>query len=193
MALTRKFLTAMGIEAEKVEQIIESHAESLEGLKKQAEELREQAAKVPELESKIAELEAAKPTEDWEAKYNAEHETFEAYKAQVANERADAEKASLYRAILRETGIDEKRIDAIMKVTDLSGISVQDGAIADAEAVRGKVAEEWAAFIPQTSTPPAQVATPQASQQADTGANPEIVKRLQERHERMYGKVETEE
>jgi hypothetical protein len=33
MALTRKMLKAMGIEEEKIEQIIEAHAETVDGLK----------------------------------------------------------------------------------------------------------------------------------------------------------------
>ena len=33
MALTRKMLKAMGIEDEKIEQIIEEHVESIDGLK----------------------------------------------------------------------------------------------------------------------------------------------------------------
>lgn len=187
MALTRKMLGAMGIEPEKIDQIIESHAESLEGLKKEAEELRAKAEQAAALEKKVQELEAAKPTEDWEAKYADLSGQFEAYKAQMAAEKADAEKARLYRAVLREAGIDEKRIDAIMRVTDLSGVAVTDGALADAEGIKSKVAEEWAAFIPQLQEQGAKVATPPTVQTGNGGANPEVVKRLQERHERIYG------
>ena len=189
MALTRKMLTAMGIEAEKVDQIVEAHGETVDGLKNEAKELREQASKVPQLESEIEELKAAQPTEDWEAKYNELNTQFEAYKAQVSTEKAQAEKASLYRAILADAGIDQKRIDAIMKVTDLDEVSVQEGAIVDADAVKEKVAEEWAAFIPQVTEHGAKVPTPPTTGNAQ-GADPHVSERLRARHERLYGSTE---
>lgn len=150
----------MGIEAEKVDQIIEAHAETTEALKKQAEELREQASKVPSLEKQIEDMKAAQPTEDWQKKYGELQAEFEAYKSQVANEHAEQEKARLYRSMLREAGVDEKRIDSIMKVTDLSGINVDEGAIADAEAVKEAIAKEWGDFIAHTNTQGAKVDEP---------------------------------
>ena len=45
MALTRKMLKAMGIEDEKIDQIIEEHAESVNALKAQRDELKEAAGK----------------------------------------------------------------------------------------------------------------------------------------------------
>ena len=98
MALTRKMLIAMGIEPDKVDQIIESHSETVEGLKKQAEELREQASRVPDLEKAIEELKAAQPTEDWEAKYQEKAAELESFREQVAEEKAKAEKAPLYKS-----------------------------------------------------------------------------------------------
>lgn len=160
MALTRRMLTAMGIEAEKIDQIIEAHAETTEALKKQAEELREQASKVPSLEKQIEDMKAAQPTEDWQKKYGELQAEFEAYKSQVANEHAEQEKARLYRSMLREAGVDEKRIDSIMKVTDLSGISVSEGAIADADTVKETIAKEWGDFIAHTNTQGASVENP---------------------------------
>lgn len=163
MALTRKMLTAMGIEPDKVDQIIESHSETVEGLKKQAEELREQASKVPSLEKQVEDLKAAQPTEDWQAKYDELKQEFDGYKVKVEQEHAEAEKSSLYRSMLREAGVDEKRIDAILKVTDLGEISVKDGAIQDPDTVKQAIADEWGGFITQTSTQGAKVDEPPAN------------------------------
>lgn len=197
MALTRSMLKAMGIEDEKIESIISAHSETVEALKGQKADLQEQADKVPSLEQKIQELEAAKPTEDWEAKYKelegqreALRQEFDDYKTQVAKEQAEAEKAKLYRAILTDAGIDAQRIDAVMRVSDLSTVEVENGEIKNAEQVAEQVAKEWAAFIPQQSTTGAKVATPPQSQGNVEGSNPEVKQRLQERHERLYGKAD---
>lgn len=160
MALTNALLKSMGIENDQRDQIMAAHQETLDSIKAERDELRDKAARVPDLERQVQELEAKQPKEDWEAKYQEVKEQFEAYKEQVANEKADAEKASLYRALLRDAGIDEKRIDAIMKVTDLSGVSVKDGAIVGADEISATIADEWGAFIAQRSMQGAKVDTP---------------------------------
>lgn len=160
MALTRKMLTAMGIEPDKVDQIIESHSETVEGLKKQAEELREQASRVPQLEKEIEDMKAAQPTEDWQKKYDELNNEFDSFKAKVENERAEAEKSRLYRSMLREAGVDEKRIEAIMKVTDLGSIAVKDGSIQDPDTVKQAITDEWGGFITHTNTQGASVENP---------------------------------
>lgn len=161
MALTRNMLKAMGIEEDKIEQIIESHVETTEALKAQRDAAMEEAQKVPALERQVEELKAA-PADDWQAKYDEEHGQFEAYRAEVAKQRDAAQKRELYRELLRKAGVEDKRIGAILKVTDLDGITVKDGAIEDAEGVSAKIAEEWGDFIPQVSTKGADVDEPPA-------------------------------
>ena len=196
MALTRSMLKAMDLEEEKVESIIAAHAETVDGLKGQIERLEKKAEGVESLEKKIEELESQKPTEDWEAKYKESEarrdglaKEFEGYREKVAAEKAEAEKASLYRSILARAGVDAKRIDSIMKVSDLSDLSVEDGKLKDDDKIEKAVAEEWADFIPKVVTKGMNVATPPQTSKVD-GASPEVRARLKERHERMYGAQE---
>lgn len=163
MTLTRKMLSAMGIEQDKIDQIIESHADTVNGLKEKASELQKQAERVPSLEKQIEELKAAQPTEDWEAKYNELKSEYEDFRQKVDDERATQEKSRLYRALLREVGVDEKRFNSIMKLTDLSEIKVEDGKIEDVESVKKSIADEWGDFIVQKSTHGAPVDEPPAN------------------------------
>lgn len=163
MTLTRKMLSAMGIEQEKIDQIIESHADTVNGLKEKASELQKQAERIPSLEKQIEELKAAQPTEDWESKYKELKSEYEDFRQKVDDERATQEKSRLYRAMLREAGVDEKRFDSIMKLTDLSEIKVEDGKIEDAESVKKSIADEWGDFIVQKSTHGAPVDDPPAN------------------------------
>ena len=48
MALSRRMLTAMGITAEQIEQIIEAHTETVSGLKQQIADLGDELAKAKE-------------------------------------------------------------------------------------------------------------------------------------------------
>lgn len=160
MALTNALLKSMGIEGDQRDQIMAAHQETLESIKTERDQLRDTAAKVPALERQIQELEAARPTEDWEKRYNDEHEAFEAYRSKVAAEQADKEKADLYRALLLEQGVDPRRVDAVMRVTDLSGVSVKDGQLEDSEALAGRIASEWGDFVVKTATRGATVDDP---------------------------------
>ena len=212
MALTRKFLIALGIEAEKIDQIIEGHSEAVEALKAQrdeaeakAEELRGEASKVPSLEKQIEDMRAAMQDDDWETKYNearAEADKaaadlerlngeYDAYKRKVEADAADAEKLDLYKRLLREIGLDEKRVDKAARLKALDELTVEDGALAGYEELKAAEAEEWADFIPRVSGPKGQaVPTPPKSEPTEGGADPAIKKMLEERHADLYGKSE---
>lgn len=160
MALTNALLKSMGIEGDQRDQIMAAHQETLQSIKDERDGLRDTAARVPILEKEIEDMRAAQPTEDWQRKYGELQAEYESYKSQVATERTEQEKARLYRSMLREAGVDERRIDSIMKVTDLSGISVAEGAIEDADSVREAIAREWGDFMVKTSTRGARVDDP---------------------------------
>lgn len=195
VALTRKFLEGMGIEDKQVESIIEAHSDTVNGLKAERDKYKEQAQKVPDLQKQLEEAQAASNGEDeWEQKYNDEHQAFEDFKAQIQTERADAEKAQAYRGMLMAAGIDPKRIDAIMKVTDLSEVEMEDGKLKEAGKLEESAKEEWADFVIKTITKGSNPATPPDNKgNVPEGADPEIAKRMQERHERMFGKTEAKE
>ena len=53
MALTRKFLKAMGIEEEKIEEIISAHSETVTGLKEEAEKYKADAEKLPSVQAAL--------------------------------------------------------------------------------------------------------------------------------------------
>lgn len=161
MALTRKLLRSMGIEDEKIDQIIDAHAETVNALKDERDGLMDAADRLKKAEAELEELKAG-PADDFKGKYEKEHADFEAFKADAAKAAADREKKSLYRRLLADAGVDPKRMDAVMRVADLSDIVVEDGAIKDADTVTEKVRGEWSDFIPATNTKPAKVDTPPA-------------------------------
>ena len=186
----------MGIEDKAIESIIEAHSDTVNGLKAERDKYKEQAAKVPDLQKQLEEAQAASNGEDeWEQKFNEEHQAFEDFKAQVATEKADAEKAQAYRGMLMAAGIDPKRIDAIMRVTDLSGVEMgEDGKLKEAGKLEESAKEEWADFVLKTVTKGSNPATPpEHKDNVPEGADPDVAKRMQERHERMFGTTQAKE
>ncbi|WP_337379208.1 Clp protease N-terminal domain-containing protein [Parolsenella catena] len=161
MALTRKMLKAMGIEDEKVDQIIEEHVESVDGLKAERDRYRAGAEEAEGLRKQLEEAKAAgEGAGEYEEKYKAKCKEFDDYKAKVDGEAAEREKRGLYRKLLEDAGIDPKRVDTVLKVSDLSKVSVKDGAIEGAEGIADGIKTEWADFIATTSTKGAPVPTP---------------------------------
>ena len=149
MALTRKMLKAMGIEDEKIEQIIEEHTESTDALKQQRDEYKAkaEAKATTSTEPKPKDHE---PIDEYKAKYDAEKKAFEDYKANIATEKAEADKRAKYRELIVKAGVDSKRVDSVLKVSDLSEIKVKDGAIEGADDLVKSIKEDWADFIPTT-------------------------------------------
>ena len=173
MALKRSFLTAMGIEADKVDEIINAHMETVEGLKAERDSLKEKAdkydaekKKAEDLAQKVKDLEGK---DDYKEKYDALKGEFDSYKSNIENEKTTASKTKAYKDMLKEVGISEKRIDSIIKVSDLSGIKIaEDVTIEGVEDLKKKAADEWADFIEKSATKGADVKKPPVN--AGTGA-----------------------
>ena len=191
MALTRKLLEGMGIEDKQIQAIIDAHDETINGLKAKRDEYKELADKVPDLQKQLEEAEAASGSGDeWQQKYEDEHQAFEDFKVQVATEKAEADKAQAYRGMLMAAGIDPKRIDAIMRVTDLSQVEMEDGKLKDTEKLQESAKQEWADFVVKSNTQGSNPATPPTKPSPNVeGGDPEVARRMQERYERRYGKA----
>lgn len=149
MALTRKMLKAMGIEDEKIDQIIEEHTESTDALKQQRDEYKAKA-EAKATASTGPKPKDPEPSDGYKAKYDAEKKAFEDYKANIAAEKAEADKRAKYRELIVKAGVDSKRVDSVLKVSDLSEIKVKDGAIEGADDLVKSIKEDWADFIPTT-------------------------------------------
>ena len=88
-----------------------------------------------------------------------------ANKAEIEAEKTLEEKRDLYRTLLANLGIDETRIEAILKITDFADKTVKDGAFENAEAL-AEAAK--AAYLDPVTVQGAEVATPPDN----TGARP---------------------
>lgn len=188
MALTRKMLKAMSIEDDKIEQIIEAHAETVDGLKEKLSAFQDQTERIRELESQI---EKSGGTDDWKKRYEQEHADFEAFRAETAQKAEEEQKAALYRKLLIDAGVDQRRIDRIMRVSDLSKVTVKDGEIQDSEELTKAIKAEWADFIATETTQGVQVKTPpQSSGKTMTKADIMAIKDTQERQRAISDNIE---
>lgn len=186
MALTRKMLKAMGIEDEKIEQIIEAHTETVDGLKEQRDAYKADAEKLADVQKQLdkanKDLEAS-GKDTYKVKYEAIKEEFESFKKEQAAKETHSAKESAYRELLKAAGISEKRIAAILKVSDIDSVELdENGEIKDANKLTESIKAEWADFIPTTTTRGAQTATPPAN--TGSGMTREQISGIKDRAER---------
>lgn len=160
MALTRKFLKALGLDEEKIDEIISAHSETVDALKNQRDSAQIEAAKLTDLtterdrlKDKVDELTKAGGDA---AKIQAD---FDAYKQQVEGERAAAKKRTAIDTLLREAGVVKDSFRAtLLKTMDTDSIELDDaGAVKDADTWKERIRTDNADFITSTEehgTPP---------------------------------------
>lgn len=171
MSLTRRMLKAMGIEDEKIDEIITAHTDTVDALKEQRDQYKADAEKLPNVQKELQGLKDAASKNGgsaWEVKYNAMKEEkekvekdFKAFKTQTEAAQTKAAKDKAYRALLKDIGVSDKRIDAVMKVTDLDAIELDEqGGIKDADKAKENAKAEWSDFIQTTTIKGADTSTP---------------------------------
>ena len=171
MALTRKFLSALNIDADKIDEIITAHSETVDALKKERDDFKAQAeanseakANAEKLQKQVNDLtEQVKENgkDAYKVKYDAIKEEFDEYKKTIKAEKSKADKTEAYKKLLKEAGVADKRIDAVLRVSDIDSLKIgEDGALEGADDLKKNIAEEWADFIEKTSTAGAKTSTP---------------------------------
>ena len=164
MALTRKLLKGMGLTEEQVDTIIEAHTDTVDGLKADIDKYKGDAAKLPGVQKELDDLKAAGDG-GYKEKYEKEKKAFEDFKTAQTEKETRQAKETAYRELLKAAGVSEKRIPAILKVTDLNGIEMDGDKIKDADKHTQTVKTEWAEFVESSNTTGANTTTPPANNQ----------------------------
>lgn len=176
MALTRKFLSALGIEADKVDEIIEAHTESVNALKEQRDAYKADAEKLPEVQK---ELDALKESggDSYEQRYKDLRKEYDDYKADVEARELKTRKQEAYKEILKDAGIGEKHMAKVLKYTDWENVKLdKDGKIEAAKDHIKAVKDEWSELIVTEGTKGADTTHPPKGSGKAYGSREEIMK-----------------
>ena len=189
MAFARKNLKAMGLEDDTVDAIIDMHREVVDGIKEKADKYKADADKLAEAEKTIEDLKKqVESVDSYKEKYEKEHKDFEAYKKNIDAEKTKAKKSEAYKAVLKEAGVSEKRYDAILRLTDLDKVELDDeGKIKDSAKVVEDVKKEWSDYIVKTEEHGAGTETPPAGAGAGDRTLSRAAQVAQKHNERLYG------
>lgn len=166
MALTRKLLKGMGLTDEQVDTIIEAHTETVDGLKGDIAKYEGDAKKLPGVQKELNDLKAAGDG-GYKEKYEKEKKAFEDFKNEQTAKETKKAKENAYRELLKAAGVSEKRIPAILKVTDLDSVELDGDKVKDADKLTETVKTDWADFIESSKTSGAETKTPPANNTGD--------------------------
>jgi hypothetical protein len=174
MALTRKFLAAMGIEDAQIDSIIDAHTETTDALKKQRDGFKASADKLAEVEKELESAKAAAGDGDgFKSKYEKEHADFEAFKKSIEDGKAHDAKANAAKAYLKDKGIGDKSLGLAIKALGegIDALELDGETIKDAKALDDALAGDLAPLITTTETKGANTATPPANEGNSGGEN----------------------
>ena len=162
MALTRKFLKALGIEDDKIDEIVAAHGETVTALKAEIDEAKQGAsgldAVTKERDRYKADLEALQKTSGDAAKVQAE---YDAYKAQVEKDKTAAQKGAALDAVLKEAGVERESFRAQLgKGWDMDTIELEDGKVKDKAALISRIKADYPDFIGTAHTEGTKPLTP---------------------------------
>lgn len=201
MALSRRMLSAMGLEADKIEQIIEAHTETVSGLKQQNAELADELSKVKEtstadsgrlkdvqkeLDDLKAQVEADNKAREGKD-YDALKQEYENYKAEVQEKAVRSAKEKAFRDLLSDMKVSDKGTSMILKYMGVSGIELdEEGKLKDAAALRKTVKDDWSDYIPKVEAKGAETQNPPTDGKGGAGKMTiEDIMKITDRKERQ--------
>lgn len=161
MALTRKSLKAMGIEDEKIDQIIEMHTETVDALKKERDDFRDKAEQYDTVKK---ELDGLKNGKDWKAEHDAVKKAFDDYKKTVTEKETAAAKNKAGRAYFETKGIKGGNLEIAMRGAkdEISALELDGDKIKDTKALDALIAGDYKGLIVSESTKGADPVNPPA-------------------------------
>ena len=135
----------------------------------------------------------ATSAEKWKTKYDALKDDFDAYKKDISAKESKATRSNAYKELLKQAGISEKRLDAVLKVSDIDSLEMgDDGKFKDSDKILEGIKSEWADFITTTEKKGAETSTPPSNNGGGKMTKAEIMK-IKDASERQKAIAENHE
>lgn len=97
----------------------------------------------------------------WKTEYDKLKSDFDTYKNDIAAKEVKESKKALYKKLLIECGVSDKRIDTVLKCSDMESLELTDkGELKDPDKLKETINAEWKDFIVSSGTQGAGTSTP---------------------------------
>jgi len=208
MSLSRKFLAALGLEADKIDQIIEAHTDSLEGIKAERDKYKELVdkgnddaeAKAKEIADAQKELDELKKQVEADAKeregkdYDKLKKEFDDYKAEQEAKATNAAKESALKELLTDMKMSDKGSKQVLKWMGVTKVELdENGKIKDASNLRKAIKEDWGDYIQSEGEKGADTSNPPENNGGKKYSTKEEIMNIKDRNERQQAISENHE
>lgn len=148
MSLSRKMLKAMGIEEEKIDQIIDAHTETVDGLKADLNKYKADAEKLPNVQRELDDLKAA-GDDGWKEKHDAVKKEFDDYKAEIAAKETKATKEKAVKAYFESKNIEGANLNLAMRScgAEVDAVELDGDKIKDTKALDALISGDFASLV----------------------------------------------
>ena len=200
MALTRKWLATLGLETEKIDEIISAHAESLEAVKADRDKYKAEVddaksateTKSGELATVQKELDDLKKQVEADAKnregkdYDKLKEEFDTYRKEQEAKETKASKEKALKDLLSDMKMSEKGVTQVLKWMGVDKVDLDDdGKIKEVAALRKSIKEDWGDYIKTEGAQGAQTSTPPTGGGGGTGKTKAEIMKIKDAKERQ--------
>jgi predicted RNase H-like nuclease (RuvC/YqgF family) len=176
MAFTRKMLKAMGIEDEKIEQLIEAHTEVVDALKADRDTYKEDANKLKDVQKELDGLKA-KADDGWKEKHDTLKVEFEKFKSDIEADKTKASKERAARAFYESKNITGKNLEIAMRGSraEIEALELDGENFKDVSTLEALVAGDFSGLVYTSKSAGVTTAKPPANNGTGTGKTKEEI------------------
>lgn len=166
MALTRKFLEALGVAEAAIGAIIDEHTATTTRLQDELRTAKGNADKLVTVQKELDDLKAA----DYEGKYNAEKKDHDALKASIASEKSKSAKEAALKAYFEGKNIKDGNLKIAMRGVNLDEIELDGEKIKDTKSLDELVEGDYKSLVTTGDGGKSSGAKPAKTKVVDSGA-----------------------
>lgn len=142
------------------EEICGRHTADLDSIKEERDSYKKDAETLATVQQELNDLKS-KSGDTFEQKFKEMEKKYNDLVAENERKETNAKIQSAYRALLKDAGVSEKRLDSVLKVTDISNMKLdKDGKLEGAAELSKTIKTEWADFITKDGQEGANPASP---------------------------------
>lgn len=187
MALTRRSLKELGLDAQTIDSIIEMHADTVNALRTELDHVRTQNAELPALREKYGAVEQELQTlrsEDWKGRHDQVRRELDQLLESQRTEHEHQARCKAARAYFSEHGISGDNLELAMRGSsaEIDALTLQDDAIADTSALDRLMDGPFSRLVSSVCTVGA--ATPRPPVNCGGFASKEEIMRIRDREQR---------
>lgn len=169
------------------EEICSRHTADMDSIKEERDSYKKDAETLASVQQELDDLKS-KSSDTFEQKFKEMEKKYNDLVKENEQKETTAKLKEAYRTLLKDAGVSEKRLESIMKVTDVSKMKLdKDGKLEGSDDLTKSIKTEWADFIETRGEQGANPATPPDGNNSNAGNTGRAKQLAQNYFANLYG------